>query len=368
MYSQKEIRNARRFLTASNIDKGILKDKELVALAIINGWSLPTNAAPAPYAPTPGTPTPTSPPALDLIGQAINSAIDIALAKHDIKVDDQTIIDLIAKHATTTLKVQHYTKSVKKVTTTIEGAHKNLESIVKIVNAGLKPYLVGGAGVGKTTLAQQCAKALNLDFYMTGAVLQKFELLGFIDAGGKYHRTTFRDAYEKGGMFLFDENDASAEDALVAFNAAIDGTGFCVFPDATIEMHKDFKAISAANTVGTGATLAFTGRNAQDASVLNRFFMMEITVDEKLEARLTQEAWLAGGGAADSDTPKEWLALIVATRKAVLSRGLHTQVTPRDSIHGVTCLAAGLTRQEAIFGTFGSSLTPKQLKELGVAA
>ena len=53
------------------------------------------------------------------------------------------------------------------------------------------------------------AKALGRTFYFTGAVDNVFKLNGYMDANGNYVRTSFREAYEWGGVFLFDEIDAS---------------------------------------------------------------------------------------------------------------------------------------------------------------
>ena len=44
---------------------------------------------------------------------------------------------------------------------------------------------------------------------------------GFIDAQGRIVNTEFRKAYEHGGLFLFDEIDASFPQAILAFNAAL---------------------------------------------------------------------------------------------------------------------------------------------------
>jgi cobaltochelatase CobS len=106
-------------------------------------------------------------------------------------------------------------------TVKIEQAHNMLEPVLKAVAAGVTPMLVGPAGSGKTTLARQIAEALDRPFYMAARVTSEYKLTGFIDAAGKAVQTDFRRAYEKGGVFLFDEIDASDADALTAFNAPL---------------------------------------------------------------------------------------------------------------------------------------------------
>ena len=52
--------------------------------------------------------------------------------------------------------------------------------------------LVGPAGSGKTTMAENIAQELGLDFYFTGALMHEYKLTGFIDAHGTVVRTPFR--------------------------------------------------------------------------------------------------------------------------------------------------------------------------------
>jgi len=98
--------------------------------------------------------------------------------------------------------------------------HKQFPTLLKLCqlrNADGFQYpvwLPGPAGSGKTTAARNVAKALELPFLFTGAVDQPYSLLGFRDAGGNYARTSFREAFENGGVFLWDEVDASNPNAL----------------------------------------------------------------------------------------------------------------------------------------------------------
>jgi hypothetical protein len=69
------------------------------------------------------------------------------------------------------------------------------------------------------------------------------EMLGFIDAAGNYHRTPFRDAYEHGGIYTFDEVDRSDPVALLAVNPHL-ANGVATFPDGQIKRHKDCLIVS----------------------------------------------------------------------------------------------------------------------------
>lgn len=211
----------------------------------------------------------------------------------------------------------------------VDTAHKLLPTIVRAVAAGTTPYLVGPAGSGKTTLAQQVCKVLKRPFYMEARVTSEFKLIGFIDAAGHVVRTQFREAYENGGGFLFDEVDASDPDAMTAFNAAL-ANGVCAFPDGLVKAHKDFFAIAAGNTFGRGADRQYVGRNQLDAATLDRFQTYEVDYDEQLELTL------AGN--------PEWTQWVQKVRRAVEAEKVRHVVSPRASIAGAKLLAAGEER------------------------
>lgn len=215
-------------------------------------------------------------------------------------------------------------------------AHKALPDVLMAVVAGVSPFLVGPAGSGKTTLAEQIAAALKLKFYMAARVTSEYKLMGFTDAQGRAVRTQFREAFEHGGVFLFDEVDASDADALTAFNAAL-ANGLGDFPDGMVRKHKDFHAIAAGNTFGRGADRQYVGRNQLDAATLDRFTVLEVDYDEQLELTL----------ACNDD----WTRWVQKVRKAIDAEKVRHVVSPRASMSGAKLLAAGMDRtkvQEAV--------------------
>lgn len=209
---------------------------------------------------------------------------------------------------------------------TLKVMHKSLPTILTAVVAGASPFLVGPAGSGKTTLAQQIAETLGRPFHMSSRVSSEYKLTGFMNAKGEYVRTQFREAYEHGGVFLFDEVDASDPDALTAFNAALAGN-VADFPDGLVKRHPDFVAIAAGNTFGRGADRQYVGRNQLDAATLDRFQVYEVNYDEELEQRL------AGN--------RSWVSYIQAVRKALEEDKVRHVVSPRASIVGARLLAQG---------------------------
>lgn len=188
-------------------------------------------------------------------------------------------------------------------------------------------YLVGPAGSGKTTIAAQAAESLELPFYSTGAVGMAYQLQGFINAEGKYMETDLYRAYTGGGVFLFDEIDASSAQALLAFNA-IAANDLAAFPCGTVKRHPDFVIIAAANTFGAGADAQYVGRSQLDAATLDRFSFVPMDYDEKLELAISSN--------------DAWTRHVQAFRRAVRELKLRHVVSPRASIKGGKLLSAGL--------------------------
>jgi cobaltochelatase CobS len=205
--------------------------------------------------------------------------------------------------------------------------HCQLPVLISILSTKLNVYLVGPAGAGKTHAAIQCAKALNVPFHFTGAVASEFKLTGFMDAQGRIVSTEFRKAYENGGLFLFDEIDASYPQAVLAFNAAL-ANNYMDFPDKRIERHPNFYCIAAANTYGQGADRQYIGRNQLDAASLDRFVFIDWKYDENLEREL------AGN--------EKWSSHVQKVRKFVEENKIRHVVSPRASIFGAQLLAHGI--------------------------
>ena len=215
--------------------------------------------------------------------------------------------------------------------------HSSFKLITKILAAAKRKekhiMMVGEAGSGKTQLAANIAEALKLQFYPMSVGLQttKSDLLGFINAQGNYVTTPVRNAYENGGLLLLDEFDAAHAGVVTILNSLL-ANGHCSFPDKIVERHPNFVCVCACNTYGRGANINYVGRNRLDAATLDRFIVVDVGYDNKLEKKLTGN--------------DKWNAVIKQVRKNINKQGIKMIVSPRASMDGADLLEAGFKPKE----------------------
>jgi len=231
-------------------------------------------------------------------------------------------------------------------------AHERFELLLKMAATRTNVLVTGPTGSGKTHGAENVAKALNLPFYYNGAIDSEYKLKGFIDAGGKLICPAFRKAWEFGGVYLFDEVDASLPSAVLSFNGAL-SNHICDFPDKMVERHKDCIIIATANTWLGGSTFDYVGRMKQDAAFADRFAMLYWGIDEKLERALCSN--------------KDWVKFVQKIRKAVVKQGLKVIVSPRATFNGERLLAAGIDKADVIAVTVRKGMTDDQWKAVNPA-
>ena len=352
-----------------------LSDESLVALYEATADS--SEVKPAPAAPATAPATTTSEVTAEQVAEALRrpvterlveaartkvmeAATDAAKAteKAAIEAAEKAAREVAEKHRTVRYEIK-VGDAVKKLP---DGhRHPLFEDVLTAVACRENVYLVGPAGSGKTTLTYQVAEALGLPYYQTGAVGMAYQLLGFINAEGKYMETDLYKAFTQGGLFTYDEIDASSAQALLAFNAIMDNA-LAAFPCGVVKRHPDFVIVAAANTFGNGADAQYVGRSQLDAATLNRFVRFEMNYDEELENKI-------------SPCP-EWTAFVQTFRKAVMDAKMRHIVSPRASIKGGKLLAAGMKAECVAEALLFAGLTdadraklpkvPKGLKFKGV--
>lgn len=242
-------------------------------------------------------------------------------------------------------------------TTKVKGAqHAQFERLLRAATcrlpSGYVPgiFLQGEASSGKTTGAKMLAETLKLKWHFNGAISFPHEMLGFIDGAGKYHRTPFREAYENGGVYTFDEVDRSDPVALLAVNPHL-ANGVATFPDKQVKRHPDCIIVCTANTWGLGADANYSGATKLDAAFLSRFpVRINWDIDPDLESAIV-------------DHP-EWLVRVRKARSRAQAVGLKVMIDTRVAQAGVALIQSGYTMDEAAQMTYLANLKPDQRKQL----
>ena len=295
------------------------------------------------------------------IDAIIRSVVDSALAELNIgegQVTEavQRVVEPIMsgfRHEVTEIvakvqpKVQHITLPDRPKVELKGIKHNMFGKVLGALSQGTNLWLVGSAGTGKSTIAEQCAEALGLPFYSENctATMTAFELKGYKDANRIYDSTKFRQAFEFGGVFVLDEIDNANPNVLGTLNNAL-SNGVMGFPDGMVRKHANFVAIATANTFGSGATTQYVGRNPIDAATVDRFVQLEIPIDEDVEHAMLDSIGLS------TLVAQKWLLAVRTARRNVETNGLKVIVSPRATMNGAKLLRSEqFTMSEAFTAT-----------------
>lgn len=226
--------------------------------------------------------------------------------------------------------------------------HEQMPTIIKAMLAHLPVYIFGPSGSGKSYIAEQAADILGVDFRFTNKVDMKVDLEGFADAGGRYVETEFYRAMKNGGVFFFDEADASDSNAFTWTNAAT-SSRTAVFPViGRVNAPAELYFIAAGNTCGDGADGMYTARNALDKATLNRFVKIEVGYDAKIEKKL---------GSAEN------VIFVRTLRRAAENAGIELIASYR-TISALEIMSAGGTYADAVKCCVTAGLTEDDIYNL----
>ena len=228
-----------------------------------------------------------------------------------------------------------------------KGKHKDLDTVVKTVDACGLAYLVGPAGTGKSTLAADVCEVLcKVDRAKDATAFNKVfaqlsfspdttsgEMLGRTDVNGKYHMSDVVRVYRDGGVILFDEIDNADSSMLVKLNSMI-ANGLVSTPDGVIKRNDKAYFIVTANTFGTGPNSMYVGRTRLDASTLDRFTAVQISIDydRELESNIVKSANISD---ADKDKVLDFMGRI---RNVILTNNYKRVMSTRFAINAVKLL------------------------------
>lgn len=288
---------------------------------------------------------------LELQGEIVRDIGRLERLQEDLRTGNREVIeDVLRDMLAETPQPEPLAEVIGELALTSSIEHQHMPLLDASVQARIPTWLYGEAGSGKSTAAEKVADKTGLEFrsISLSPTTSKSDLLGYRDATGQYRSTGFRDTYEKGGVFLFDEVDNAHPSSLAVMNHAL-ANDEAEFPDGPVEKHPDTIIIAAANTVGKGATAQYVGRTVIDAATRDRFVYIPWDIDEAMEERLVNPKSRADNDPVDISkggipNPREWLKTVRENRYAINRLGIRHLVSTRAALYGVQLARFGMGR------------------------
>lgn len=165
------------------------------------------------------------------------------------------------------------------------------DKLKNLIKAGMNNiWMVGPAGCGKSTIARNTAKELDVPYLCIscGIGTSATEFTGY-----KYptrEATKFAEFYAKKSIILIDEMTALDPSVAQVINAAL-ANGEIETTTGTVLRHPECIIIATSNTFGNGADRQYVANNQLDASTIDRFTgaIIEVNYSVKYESQFDHE-------------------------------------------------------------------------------
>lgn len=165
------------------------------------------------------------------------------------------------------------------------------DKLRRTIDAGIKNiWMVGPAGCGKSTMARNVAKELELPYLCIscGIGTSATEFIGY-----KYptrEKTRFAEFYAEPSIILIDEITALDPAVAQILNAAL-ANDEIETTTGLVHRHPNCIIIATSNTFGFGCDRQYVANNQLDASTIDRFVggIVEVTYSAKFEDRYDAE-------------------------------------------------------------------------------
>ena len=209
--------------------------------------------------------------------------------------------------------------------------HKKIPQIVIDIMEGDWPYLWGPSGTGKSYMIKQVASLLGMTLTKAGKITEPYSILGYNDPQGRYQITPSFIATLYGHLLSLDEMDNGNPDTQVVLNdiysellnkleSPEEVFEVTFGTDIQVDVHPNFRMISAGNTSGAGENETFSSRGKMDESIQERLTPIYIDYDDRVEEKILHNY-------------PEWYQFFIQFRKACMSYAKDNEI---DSAQGIT--------------------------------
>lgn len=213
-----------------------------------------------------------------------------ALEQFGNKEDLNNLIDKLKEESEKKEKEEKEKEELKKIQFSFSSLEPE-DKLKYLIKAGMNNiWMVGPAGCGKSTIARNTAKELDIPYLCIscGIGTSATEFTGY-----KYptrEATKFAEFYAKKSIILIDEMTALDPSVAQVINAAL-ANGEIETTTGTVLRHPECIIIATSNTFGNGADRQYVANNQLDASTIDRFTgaIIEVNYSVKYESQFDQE-------------------------------------------------------------------------------
>jgi energy-coupling factor transporter ATP-binding protein EcfA2 len=317
----------------------------------------------------------------NLIAQAglterqVRAILDQELSKRPLGISEPRVREIATEVASNCVnRIQLLDSKSQPLGDPIVGAHAYLPVALEIVQRGIPLLLFGAKGCGKTTLAEQLATALQLQFahISCSRAMTAGKLVGFANPhNGSWLKGELTRHLEQPALVLVDEADASDPGVQLCMNSVL-ANRYIGEPSGLVRCHEKFVIVMATNTVN-GATRQYNAREKLDDALLDRMAVFELHMDNAVEASL---AGVTEASKLDGSTKRgglckavDWLAEVRTCRTALQAKGLVGSLpSPRAVSYGAQlCGVLGRHWLRELFLYRGASMDVRNVIETELA-
>lgn len=323
------------------------------------------------------------PDAAQKLAEALAAFIPQSPAKPEAQPVDADMVRTIVREEVNNIALRRLDIVVGERHTVVgDYTHPMLEKVLRLAQVGLNVLMVGPAGAGKTTIAEQVANILGHSYGSISCTAgsSESELLGWLMPTGEagrfeYTPAQFIQLYETGNsLFLFDELDAADSNMMLSVNTALSNGKLHVprrFNNPTVLKGENALIMATANTHGTGADMVYAGRNQLDAATLDRFYVVHIGYNEALEAsimgqkRESAQSWKPDSVDNINDDLQKLHEVIKAVRDLANAHKLRRVISTRAFQKAALARQAGVPMDEIILDLL-AGWSRDELSKVGV--